>query len=214
LYFHIIYNINNGFFKCGIKKVQEKIGENMNRKIMILMVAVVATVLPAVAVADVMITGSVSVLGTQAPDSFYLSEGPNYAVANETGVFGFIPAPTGDASLGTIDLEGTSNLSVSMINVLEFNFSVHAPGIIYVNLTSSDFPSGSYIAFSTSPMTKELGPTPTPSGSGMSISSSGSRELISVTQNSLSGTYYLGFYLPPGSYSGDTVSISMTYVPS
>ena len=69
----------------------------MNRKIMILMVAVVATVLPAVAVADVMITGSVSVLGSNVQDSFYLSEGSNYAVANQTGVLGFIPGSSGVA---------------------------------------------------------------------------------------------------------------------
>ena len=133
-----------------------KTGENMNRKIMILMVAVVATVLPAVAVADVMITGSVSVHGSNVTNSFYLTEGPNYAVANQTGVFGFVQAPSGVASMGTVDIEGMSNLSVSMINVLEFNYNVNAPGIVYVNVTSSDFPSGSYVAYSSSPMTSEL----------------------------------------------------------
>ena len=183
----------------------------MNRKIMILMVAVVATVLPAVAVADVMITGSVSVLGTQAPDSFYLSEGPNYAVANETGVFGFIPAPTGEASLGTIDIEGMSNLSVSMINVLVLHYNLGAPGIIYINVSSTNFPSTSYVAYSSSLMTTEL--TSTMPSNAFALSTSGDHT-ISFSSAPGSGTYYLGFYLPPGMYSGDSLSLSVTYVPS
>ena len=193
-----------------IKKVQEKIGENMNRKIMILMVAVVATVLPAVAVADVMITGSVSVHGTQAKDSFYLSEGSNYAVANETGVFSFTPAASGVASMGTIDIEGMSNLSVSMINVLDFNYNLEAPGVVYVNISSSNFPAGSYVAFSSAPMTTMLNSTP-PANS-YSLHTTGSYTI--TIGAAASGTYYLGFYLPAGTYSGDSLSLSMTYVPS
>ena len=191
--------------------MREKIGENMNRKIMILMVAVVATVLPAVAVADVMITGSVSVLGTNVQDSFYLTEGPNYAVANQTGVFGFIQAPNGVASMGTIDLEGMSNLSVSMINVLEFHYDLNAPGVVYLNVTSTDFPSTSYVAYSSSLMTSEL-PSSMPSNA-FALSTSGDHAL-SFSSAPGSGTYYLGFYLPAGMYSGDSLSISMTYVPS
>ncbi|MHB8561769.1 MAG: hypothetical protein ACYDAP_11535 [Thermoplasmataceae archaeon] len=183
----------------------------MNRKIMILMVAVVATVLPAVAVADVMITGSVSVLGTNVQDSFYLTEGPNYAVANETGVLGFIPAQSGVASMGTIDLEGMSNLSVSMINVLEFHYDLNAPGVVYLNITSTDFPSTSYVAFNSSLMTTEFGPTP-PSNS-YPLSTTGNYT-INVNSAPSSGIYYIGFYLPAGTYGGLSLSLSMTYVPS
>ena len=184
----------------------------MNRKIMILMVAVVATVLPAVAVADVMITGSVSVLGSNVQDSFYLSEGSNYAAANATGVFGFTPAHSGVASMGTINLEGMSNLSVSMINVLEFHYNVNAPGIVYVNVTSTDFPSGSYVAYSSSQMTSEL--TSSMPGNAYALSTTGNF-MITITESDLgSGHYYLGFYLPAGTYSGDSLSLNMTYVPS
>ena len=191
---------------------RKKIGENMNRKIMILMVAVVATVLPAVAVADVMITGSVSVHGSNVPNSFYLTTGPNYAVANQTGVFGFVQAPSGVASMGTVDIEGMSNLSVSMINVLEFHYNVNAPGIVYVNVTSTDFPSGSYVAYSSSQMTSEL--TSSMPGNAYALSTTGNF-MITITESDLgSGHYYLGFYLPAGTYSGDSLSLNMTYVPS
>jgi len=182
----------------------------MNRKIMILMVAVVATVLPAVAVADVMITGSVSVHGTQAKDSFYLSEGSNYAVAKETGVFSFTPAASGVASMGTIDIEGMSNLSISMINVLDFNYNLEAPGVVYVNISSSNFPAGSYVALSSTPMTTML--TSTPPANSYPLSTTGSYTI--TIGAAASGTYYLGFYLPAGTYSGDSLSLSMTYVPS
>jgi hypothetical protein len=182
----------------------------MNRKIMILMVAVVATVLPAVAVADVMITGSVSVLGSNTPNSFYLSEGSNYAAANATHVFGFTPAPSGQASMGTISLEGMSNLSVSMINVLDFNYSLNTAGVIYVNISSTDFAKGSYVAFSSTPMKSMLGSTP-PANS-YPLDTTGDHTI--TISGPTSGTYYLGFYLPAGLYSGETLSLSMTYVPS
>ena len=199
-----------GYCALEICAGKQKTGENMNRKIMILMVAVVATVLPAVAVADVMITGSVSVLGSNVQDSFYLSEGSNYAAANATGVFGFTPAHSGVASMGTINLEGMSNLSVSMINVLDFNYSLNTGGIIYVNISSSNFTSGSYVAFSSTPMTSMLGSTP-PSNS-YPLDTTGDYTI--TVSGPTSGTYFLGFYLPAGMYNGESLSLSMTFVPS
>ena len=199
-----------GYCALEICAGKQKTGENMNRKIMILMVSVVATVLPAVAVADVMITGSVSVLGSNVQDSFYLSEGSNYAAANATGVFGFTPAHSGVASMGTINLEGMSNLSVSMINVLDFNYSLHTGGIIYVNISSSNFTSGSYVAFSSTPMTSMLGLTP-PSNS-YPLDTTGNYTI--TVSGPTSGTYFLGFYLPAGMYNGESLSLSMTFVPS
>ena len=191
-----------------------KTGENMNRKIMILMVAVVATVLPAVAVADVMITGSVSVHGSNVPNSSYLSEGPNYAVANQTGVFGFLQAPSGVASLGTVDIEGMSNLTVSMINVLEFNYNVNATGTIHITESSSHYPIGSYMAFSPSPMTSMLGPTPPNPAGIMYLNQVGRQETLGITSTSLHGTFYIWFYLPAGTYGGASVTFTMTYSPS
>ena len=186
----------------------------MNRKIMILMVAVVATVLPAVAVADVMITGSVSVLGSNVQDSFYLSEGSNYAAANATGVFGFTPAHSGVASMGTINLEGMSNLRVSMINVLKFNYNVNATGAIHITENSSHFPKGSYMTFSPNQMTSMLDPTPPNPAGIMYLNQVGGQEKLGITSTSLHGTFYIGFYLPAGNYSGASVKFTMTYSPS
>ena len=203
-----------GYCALEICAGKQKTGENMNRKIMILMVAVVATVLPAVAVADVMITGSVSVHGSNVTNSFYLTEGPNYAVANQTGVFGFVQAPSGVASMGTVDIEGMSNLSVSMINVLEFNYSVNTTGTIHIVESSSHFPKGSYMSFSPNPMTSMLGPTPPNPAGIMYLNQVGGQETLGITSTSLHGTFYIGFYLPAGTYSGASVTFTMTYSPS
>ena len=94
-----------------------------------------------------------------------------------------------------------------MINVLEFHYSVGVPGTVYINVTAN-FTSGSYVAFSTTPMTSEL--SSTAPALSMSLSTDGNYHIAM----SGSGTDYLGFYLPPGSYSGDMASFSISYVAS
>ena len=140
--------------------MREKIGENMNRKIMILMVAVVATVLPAVAVADVMITGSVQGVGHQIPDQFYLQPGSNYAAAhNITGFTWTGSAVNESEDLGNLTLGYMSNETIYEINVLDINFSSAAYGNFYINvsvpgsLSQHTFPDNSYMYFSTAPFT-------------------------------------------------------------
>ena len=193
-----------------------KKGENMNRKIMILMVAVVATVLPAVAVADVMITGSIAVHGSQAPEMVYLSNGPNYATADSSGLFAFYNGTTstgassGAATIGTVDLEGMANANVSLLNVLDLNYSVGSTsGMLWVNVSGPGFPSGAFAELSSTPI------------SALSSSASGSYSLNSVPTNngpftvSGSGTYYVSFFLPASTgYSTSSLEISVAFVPS
>jgi len=178
----------------------------MNRKIMILMVAVVATVLPAVAVADVMITGSVTITGSNT-QVFWFSEGPNYATAHSAGLITWTPSTaTSTSTMGTVDLEGIVNQSVSMINVAEFHYKGTTSGTVWFNFTGT-FPTGAFAVISSSPLMSELS------------SSSPNQVPLSMPYNAelpVSGahTYYLGFYLPPGSYSSDSFSIQVTFVAS
>ena len=187
----------------------------MNRKIMILMVAVVATVLPAVAVADVMITGSIAVHGSQAPEMVYLSTGPNYLTANDNGLFTFING-TGTSStpatgtIGTVDLEGMENANVSLLNVLDLNYSVQTSGMLWVNVTETGFPSGAFVELSSMPVNAL---SSSASGSYFLGSTGGTHGPFSVSPGS--GTYYVSFFLPAyAAYSSASMEISVTFVSS
>jgi len=145
-----------------IKKAQEKIGENMNRKIMILMVAVVATVLPAVAVADVMITGSVQGLGHSTTDAFIVQPGSNYVAAHKDTGFKWTSSSVNESEdLGNISLGVMSNETIYMVNVLDINFTQSGYFNLTVTVPYSNgvvFPTDTAIYFiestsSTSPMT-------------------------------------------------------------
>ena len=151
----------------------QKIGEKMNRKIMILMVAVVATVLPAVAVADVMITGSVSGLGVTAPDAFTIHLGSNYAaahrVANLTWRSNQINSKEviGNMSIGTM-----SNETIYEINVLNVTFNEAGNVSFGLDVTSA-FANGTVLYISTAPFVFSSGAITT---SGLSTSA-----LLNVT---------------------------------
>ena len=185
----------------------------MNRKIMILMVAVVATVLPAVAVADVMITGSISVHGSQAPDMVYLAEGPNYATASSSNLLTFTNGSGSGspaATIGSLGIEGMADANVTMLNVLYLNYSVSTSGTLWINVTGTDFPSGAYAALSTSTLTSVS------SAGTMSYPLSGingHNGPISVSTGH--GSYYVSFFLPASTeYSSANMEISVTFIPS
>ena len=186
----------------------------MNRKIMILMVAVVATVLPAVAVADVMVTGYVNGVGTQAPDAFWVQDGSNYASAHSAAGFTWTANSQSESEiLGTITLGVMTNETIYEINVLDINFS--APG--YFNLTvnvpsalpssgASDFASGTSIYFSTSPFSFVNGAI-SPTSTQVSLSNSGVTT-INFGSVSSSTTIYVAFEV--GSGTSGNASFSLT----
>ena len=198
---------------CAVKRCagKQKIGENMNRKIMILMVAVVATVLPAVAVADVMISGSISVLGSQAPEMVYLSAGPNYGTAHNNNLFTFTNgtgSPT--ATIGSIELEGMADANVSLLNVLYLNYSVPTSGMLWVNVSETGFPSLAYVELS---QNKQTSLSPSAPGVYALNDIPAHNGPISVSQGY--GTYYVGFFLPPyPGYNSASMEISVTFIPS
>ena len=195
----------------------KKTGENMNRKIMILMVAVVATVLPAVAVADVMITGNVYGVGSQAPDAFWVQDGSNYASAHSAAGFTWTATSSSESEiLGTITLGVMTNETIYEINVLDINFS--APG--YFNLTvnvpsilpssaSSEFASGTSIFFSTSPFNFVSGAI-SPTTTEISLSSPGSTT-INFGSVSSSTTIYVAFEVGSGPSGNASFSLTGTF---
>jgi len=178
----------------------------MNRKIMILMVAVVATVLPAVAVADVMITGSVTVSGSNI-SPFYIAEGPNYAAAHSAGVITWTSSTSSTSAsptMGTLDLEGVANQTVEMVNVLYFNYTGKVAGTFYFNITSNNMPSFNVYASSTLQTLSSISSwTPIKTGS-------------TGNKFSVDGPFsdYVSFELPAGVYSGASLSVSIAFVAS
>jgi hypothetical protein len=191
--FHLITLLSLCFFFCflfnisyfaQLKDAQEnkKIGENMNRKIMILMVAVVATVLPAVAVADVMMNGSVQGLGNQVPDQFFVTTGANYTQANQTYGLGWV---AGNDGTGVLSVGYMPGEAIYEVNVLNIGFTSSMPGTFYVNVTSNaSFPAGSYMYLSTSPFVQ--------TSSGIISANGASIQTVSLTSISPSTASFSG----------------------
>lgn len=180
------------------------------------MIAAVATILPAVAVADVMITGNAQIVGTQNNLLVIdVENGTNAYAGVATGAFSYMPATS---TLGSFDLEGSPNLTTYMVNVLEINITIapnHAVnGVLYVNFSTpvegTPFPAGTVLVTS-SPQSMGMATSQTPSGTNgwQSINSgtfSFSGPFSGIT------TYYVCFALPANAgYAGATGSMSVTF---
>ena len=188
----------------------------MNRKMLIVMVAMVATILPAVAVADVMITGNFGGNGVAVPDQFYIQPGSNYAVANATAGFGWHAKTTSESEiLGNITLGYMSNETIYEINVLDINFTA---GTGTFNLTvivpvspGTDFPEGTTMYLSESPF-YFAGTTIESSGhvDTINLATSGSTT-VSFTGVTSSTTIYMAFEVGSGPTGDYTFGVSMVY---
>ena len=181
----------------------------MNKKVMWLMVGLVAAVLPAVAVADVMVTAYVHGNETSVPDAFYVQEGSNYANAHNLAGFTWTTQSTSESEfLGTITLGYMGNETITEVNVLDVNFT-GLTGTAYFNLsvtvpqpsgTSSsvgtgDFPTGSYIYISNNTPLSLTSPT-----NGISLSVSGTTTLHFMVHEG--STIYIGFAVGSGAGGG------------
>lgn len=181
-----------------------------NRKITLLLLATVATILPAVAVADVLITGNVSIVGTQNSPVFDFEPGPNYYAAHSAGSITWNPGVDQSSTMGSFDLEGIVNQTTAMANVLDLNITIAAGvnGVLYVNFTG-DFPAGALVWI-----------TPAPVTIAAVMSGVGGQPVNSaafVYSGPFSGgttTYYVSFYLPFGTYSGASGTITGTFIAS
>ncbi|MHB8359523.1 MAG: hypothetical protein ACYDCP_08505 [Thermoplasmataceae archaeon] len=188
----------------------------INGRMKILIVLAIAVIIPSVAVADVMITGTVNVQGSQTSDVFVFTPGSN---APQAG--GFISmSPTSSAPyMADIDLENNVSMSVFTINVLQVNFK-SAPGTFTLNVSiSTPFPGDSIMYYSTSPMAlsdfsgttpssiTSTAPIPT-AASGiyeLNIHSKASQTGVPLTISSTLTHVYIGFYVSGGGNSGEFV---------
>lgn len=184
----------------------------------LLLIAAVTAVLPAVAVADVMITGNVAIVGTQNTPIFYLQPGPNYPAAHAIGAIDWNPMlesvvnqENGPLPMATFDLEGIANQTTALANVLDLNITISAgvTGTLYVNFTG-DFPAGTLVWITNSTVTV---------GQVMSgVGGQGINSASFVFSGPFSGgttTYYISFYLPPSlSYSSASGTITGTFIAS
>lgn len=203
----------------------------MNRKLALLMIAAVTAILPAVAVADVMVTGQLTLESFHHHTAFTLQPGPNYPAANTTNSLGWIPS--NDSTMGTIDLEGSLYVQTSMINVLDLNLSVSNVGApatfmgLYLNVSSSTFPSGTVLVISTSqisfstlsstPVTSYTGGSPPIAVNAASLSTVVAVDLsqnphLLLTGFSPAQTLYISFELGPGEYAGSSALITGQFV--
>ncbi len=189
----------------------------MNRKVTLLLIAAVTAILPAVAVADVMITGNVAIVGTQNAPVFVIQPGPNYPAANAVGAIAWNPLVVAEqvdgqvTPMATFDLEGISNMSTALANVLDLNVTINegVSGILYVNFTG-DLPTGTLVWISSAQMTVQ------------DVMSLVGGQSINSASFSFSGpfpggttTYYISFYLPPSTaYAGSTGTITGTFIAS
>ncbi len=189
----------------------------MNRRVTLLLIAAVTAILPAVAVADVMITGNVLVNGTQNAPVFVIQPGPNYPSAFEIGAIAWNPnagvsqTEGSVAPMATFDLEGIANQTTALANVLDLNVTINAgvTGTLYVNFTG-DFPAGALVWITSTQTTvndvmSQVG--------GQSINSA----TFTYTGPFQGGTttYYISFYLPASlSYAGSSGTITGTFFAS
>ncbi len=190
----------------------------MNRRVTLLLIAAVTAILPAVAVADVMITGNVLINGTQNAPVFVIQPGPNYPAANSIGAIVWNPTNVvseqvvGQVTpMATFDLEGIANQTTALANVLDLNVTINegVVGTLYVNFTG-DFPAGGLVWITSTLMTVQ------------DVMSQVGGQSINSASFSYSGpfpggttTYYISFYLPASTaYAVSTGTITGTFIAS
>ncbi len=192
----------------------------MNRKATLFIIAAVAAILPAVAVADVMITGEVSLVGSQNTPVFILQPGPNYPAAHGAGAINFGTGPVAQCTtppdggqtivtteMATVDIQGITNQTTYLINVVDLNIT-KGTGTLWLNLTSSTLPVGTMILIQGTLMTFSDLTT-----NGIEIGSDVTVPLNLATLSVTTGdTFYIGFYMPPGTYAGTSATILGTFM--
>ena len=186
----------------------------MNKKVMWLMVGLVAAVLPAVAVADVMLTAYVDGNEVAISDAFFVQQGSNYASAHALTGFTWTPKMTSESEiLGNATLGYMSNETIYEVNVLDVNFTGLGTNSAYFNITvtvpnsqitgGAVFPTDSFIYITDS----QQSITHLPSSVSLSVSGSTTFNFM-VTGSS---TIFIGFEVGSGA-GGGTFLLSMSLV--
>lgn len=190
----------------------------MNRRVTLLLIAAITAILPAVAVADVMITGNVAIQGTQNAPVFVIQPGPNYQSANAIGAIIWNPSIVGVeqvdsqvAPMASFDLEGIATQTTALANVLDLNVTINAgvTGTLYVNFTGN-FPAGALVWITPAQVTVN------------DVMSQVGGQPINSASFTYSGpfpggttTYFISFYLPlSAAYVGSIGTITGTFFAS
>ena len=193
----------------------------MNPRMKLMIAIAVALVLPTVAIADVMVTGSVNVHGSNTSGVWSFTYGPN---APQAAGFASI-SPTSGTNMADVDIENTQNMSVFVIDAFQINFE--STGTFYMNVTvSSSFGGDAQLYYSASPMSLSdftgetpssiatTAPTPV-SGSGVSafsLTTTGTLQSATFNIGSTSDHIYIGFYLNAGTNGGEVIHFTGTLV--
>lgn len=188
----------------------------MKNKYKIFIIISIAAILPSVAVADVMVSGSVLVSGTQAVPPLHFETGMNYATAHDLGILTWTPSSGG--LMGTMELEGSNNNSIYLANVLDLNTSAESVNgaTVYLNLSATTFPAGTLYVTNSPMNTSEVQSGSFTSGQlvgSLALNSAGSIH-FTVENPSVSPLHmvlYMGFGLPPGNYSGQGFTLYLQY---
>ncbi len=187
----------------------------MEGKWVLVAVIAISILIPAVAIADVIITGNVSVQVSQGQYAFTINPGPNYNTANNSKFFGWRQQnQSPDKYLGTAWIGTISNETITEVNVLEINFSssIQKNSVFVINVTDGRFANNTFMIVSTSPLT--ILPDGNIFGSSGTLIFSlysgnsvvtGNYPGITVGSFSVSPSthLYVGFYIPPQGGMGD-----------
>ena len=115
---------------------------DMNKKIGIMLVIAVSVLLPAVAVAEVMVNGNISVSATSVSSTIQVHKGPNYDQVYDVEDSSIQPTVSSASEYFLkLDTEFISNETVWAVNFLYVTFSTSytGPGWFNISVSSSNF---------------------------------------------------------------------------
>ena len=190
----------------------------MNKRIGIMLVIAVSVLLPAVAVAEVMVNGNIGVSATLASSTIQVHDGPNYI-----GVYGvedssFAANPNSASEVfGKLDPQSISNETAWAINFLYITFSTSYTGPGWFNVsvsgsgfTSSNAPTLYFLVGTTSGMTfGDITPSVASDIDALSLLDGAT---ISIHFTSVPSAIDIGMMIPAGisANTGATIGMSFT----
>jgi hypothetical protein len=183
----------------------------MKRAIKLIILFSLVTILPSVAVADVIIGGTFTGSATSSTPPVTFEPGSNYLQAQELGLIHWSPSKS---YMGSLQLNGSLLVNETLANVLDLNSSYESVvgATIFVNITTTNFSKGVMYLTKTPMNLTEVSTGTFPSGVLV-----GQEPLTGVGSISFSNTasgaqFYIGFYLPYGNYAGTSLTITVQYV--
>lgn len=192
----------------------------MNKRIGMMIVVAVAVLLPAVAVAEVMVQGNIDVSAALTTSTIQVHEGPNYigVYGVEDSSFASVANSAGEI-IGKLDPQSISNETAWAINFLYITFSTTytGPGWFNVSVSGSGFSSSPgaapvlyFLVGSPSSMTfSDITSSPLPSDVYALPLTDNSA--ISIHFTSVPSSIDIGMYIPAGISADTEANIAMLF---